>query len=155
MAVSHWCRGVFVTISWLTLCLTVRKIKLLKGLSEFLCINVEVYRMDMVMYKLVNRKPVGFPFEESFKHLKNAKPWDNRIRQAYLGNCRISTVFLNYDHALTRDCEPIIFETMIFASDGSPHGTWRTNSHRKALIMHREIVKAFKAGKLEVNKSNV
>jgi hypothetical protein len=111
--------------------------------------------MELTMYKLVKRKPVGFSFEDSYKRLKNNKPWTNHIRQAYLGNCRISTVFLNHNHAHTHDCAPVVFETMIFSSDNVSQGTWRTNSHRKALIMHREIVKAFQAGKLDISKPDV
>lgn len=64
----------------------------------------------------------------------------------YLGDQRISTVFLHFDHSLnfgnpTETSDPILFESMIF---GGPHNEYqrRYYTYNEALEGHNNLVKA-------------
>lgn len=61
----------------------------------------------------------------------------------------VSTVWLGVDHSFGRGTRPLIFETMIFATDdatGDEGGQWRWHTEREARESHEIIVRRLRAG---------
>jgi hypothetical protein len=83
----------------------------------------------------------------SLNELKVINPKDNIIRHTNLGNILISTVFLVIDYSLLPiECDPILFETMIFMHgendpDDLDQYQERYTNYKSALRGHRMAVK--------------
>jgi hypothetical protein len=94
-------------------------------------------------YKLHHRKPVLCKFsmvDEPEKFAKEcAYKTSNKVRVKYIGNVKISTVFLPINHAFN-DSEPILFETMVFGPDNGAKLIARASTWREALNMHKKAV---------------
>ena len=64
-----------------------------------------------------------------------------RVANTLVGDMRVSTVFLGIDHNFLRDCEPLLFETMIFENGKAildyqkRYSTWdaATEGHAEAV----------------------
>lgn len=95
--------------------------------------------MKLGYYKLKYRKPVL---------CKDVMEWGKwyeishrRVRVTYIGDVKISTVFLGLDHSWSNHA-PILFETMIFGDryeDLQEYQT-RCSTWREALAMHWKAV---------------
>lgn len=93
-------------------------------------------------YILKHRKPVPVPMLVWAYWFE--KPHSKRIRLTYLGDIRISTVFLGLDHGLPDIENPILFETMIFGLFKDDEYQTRCTHHRQALQMHKTAVQIAK-----------
>lgn len=85
--------------------------------------------------------------KEWFK-LRLEDPYYRRVAQTDVGDYAVSTVLLGTDHNLSGEGPPIIFETMIFDSDG--HGVWLDRYPNKvaALAGHDQAVSMVRDGKV-------
>ena len=95
-------------------------------------------------YILVNRKPILCDdFMVWGRWFEKARCTGRRVRQTYINDIRVSTVFLGLDHGWGEG-EPILFETMIFGilRKGVDEQLYqeRCCTHRQALDMHWEAV---------------
>ena len=81
-----------------------------------------------------NNKPIRSTIVDCGKWLKN-NPERKAVKQEYVGDVRISTVFLGLDHAWESDI-PVLWETMIF---GGEHDQYmdRYTSYEDALEGHQ------------------
>lgn len=89
-------------------------------------------------YILKHRKPVPVPMPVWAYWF--GKPHSRRIRLTYLGDMRISTVFLGLNHELSELGPPLLFETMIFGLFKDDEYQTRCTHHRQALQMHKMAV---------------
>lgn len=89
-----------------------------------------------MFYKLVNKVPVKL---DKLEELGDA--WDvknRRIEETFVGDVRVSTVFLCIDHSFD-DNGPILFETMVFG--GALNGeTERSKTYDEAVTDHNLMV---------------
>lgn len=69
-----------------------------------------------------------------------------RVGADYVGRYWVSTVWLGLDHGLGYSDRPLIFETMVFATDGGKVDSWaeeftdRYSTEAEALAGHRHVV---------------
>ena len=56
------------------------------------------------------------------------------------GRARVSTVWLGLDHNFGSVGPPIIFETLVFFSDGNQEMMWRYSTLKEAKAGHKQIV---------------
>ena len=61
-------------------------------------------------YKLNGHTPVPCTIEEMMEQFES----DRVVRQTYVGDVMVSTVFLSINHAHSMSGPPILFETMVF-----------------------------------------
>jgi hypothetical protein len=96
-------------------------------------------------YILKNKKPVpvesilewGEWFEEA------SRSGERIVKQEKFPNGKkVSTVFLGVDHSLGRG-KPLLFETMVFNSDGEEEETARYSTWKKAEKGHKKMVKRY------------
>lgn len=68
-----------------------------------------------------------------------------RVAETFVGEIRISTVFLGIDHAFGLG-PPLLFETMVF---GGPHDGWldRYSTWDEAVAGHARVVKRIQDGR--------
>lgn len=64
---------------------------------------------------------------------------DRQIADDYVGDTRVSTVFLGLDHSFGRGGPPLVFETMIFGG-GLSDREWRYATYEEAEAGHREAL---------------
>ena len=64
----------------------------------------------MDQYVLENKIPVKTGVNESNDIINYVKT----IKEDVIGNIRVSTIFLSFDHGFIEDQPPILFETMVF-----------------------------------------
>lgn len=99
-------------------------------------------QFDTTTYILKYRKPIlcvdMFKWHLFFKRIEN-----RRVRQTFINNIRISTIFLGINHNFRLDGIPILFETMAFKNhkeiDCRRCSTWR-----QALKQHWDMVARMK-----------
>lgn len=65
-----------------------------------------------------------------------------RIAETEVGPCRVSTVFLCFDHNFSLRGRPVLFETMIFGAAGDDQYTRRYRTWDEAARGHARIVRA-------------
>ena len=89
------------------------------------------------------------------KHPRDHKDMDySRISDTWIGNIRVSTVWLGMNHQWDDTKPPLIFETMIFVNDlylddDDPthvdhpldRAQWQYSTRRQAEIGHRQVVR--------------
>jgi len=95
-------------------------------------------RVSLLHYILVDRKPVPTDLMTWAKWFEDHS---NRIvAQEMHGNVQVSTVFLGFDHGLSRTGSPLLFETMIF---GGPEDGWQDRyfTWEEAEAGHQEACK--------------
>jgi hypothetical protein len=83
-----------------------------------------------------NNKPIRSTIVDCGEWLKK-NPERKAVKQEYVGDVRISTVFLGLDHAWPRDGDtPLLWETMIF---GGEHDQYmdRYTSYEDAVEGHQ------------------
>lgn len=74
---------------------------------------------------------------------------DKFLRQTFVGNYRVSTVFLGLNHAFNPNDPPLWFETMVFPADESQFHDFyceRYGEYEEALTGHARIVAKVEAG---------
>jgi hypothetical protein len=69
-----------------------------------------------------------------------------RVGIDYVGDVRVSTVWLGIDHGFGREGPPIIFETMVFGGDHDQDCD-RYCTEEQALAGHRRVVANLTAGR--------
>jgi hypothetical protein len=67
------------------------------------------------------------------------------IRQEYVGEAWVSTVFLTNDHSFGLG-PPVLWETMIFGGEDD-QSMWRYTSEQAAIEGHERIVEALREGR--------
>lgn len=67
------------------------------------------------------------------------------VAKTTVGDAKVSTVFLGIDHGDGRGSQPLIWETMVFASDGDEY-TNRYWTYEQAANGHVEVVKRLMTG---------
>jgi hypothetical protein len=83
------------------------------------------------------------------------RPFDEtrRVARDTVGEVDVSTVFLTIDHNWSPDGPPVLFETMLFASEswsGGPAGAWHDNecwrysTWDEAVAGHQRVVAALR-----------
>lgn len=80
---------------------------------------------------------------------EEANQWEaqhsRQIAEEYIGDVRVSTVFLGIDHNFGEG-RPVLWETMIFnGPDEIDESQWRARSHDEALENHEEAILLVKA----------
>lgn len=104
-------------------------------------------------YILKYRKPVPCPSLNKLGQFMAKRPHKKRVRSTYIGKYWVSTVFLFIDHNWLHDGEPLLFETMIFAKEGTEAENEddelhtyceRTTTWRNALKQHWQVVEKVK-----------
>lgn len=67
------------------------------------------------------------------------EPPDLRVAEDFVGETRISTIFLGMDHNHDREGPPILYETMVFTGkmDGE---MWRYSTKEQAQNGHEQVV---------------
>jgi hypothetical protein len=91
-------------------------------------------------YVLVDKKAV--PCDDLLEWAKQFETTDRRVAQDYVGNVRVSTVFLGLDHNYWGG-EPLLFETMVF--DGPLDGEQdRCSTWEQAEAMHARMLQRVK-----------
>jgi hypothetical protein len=69
-----------------------------------------------------------------------------RVAESFVGNVRISTVFLGIDHRFYGKGPPLIFETMVFgATDDGGDEMIRTSTWDEAEIAHKAMTAKIQA----------
>lgn len=64
--------------------------------------------------------------------VKMWKPDARTVWKTFANKTEISTVFLAIDHGWYKDTAPILYETMVFAEEGSPWEDWGDTCRRYA-----------------------
>jgi hypothetical protein len=67
---------------------------------------------------------------------------DRTVKETFLEDgTRISTVFLGLNHRFAMPGPPLVFETMVFNSDGDAKDCWRYSSWDDAVAGHDSAVR--------------
>jgi hypothetical protein len=100
----------------------------------------------MRWYKLNEDHTVEMLPEGEYPMLGDFSGPTKHVGNTLIGNQRISTVFLHFDHSLNfgtteESSDPVLFESMIFEG---PHNEYqrRYNTYDEALQGHNNLVKA-------------
>lgn len=83
-----------------------------------------------------NNVPVKSTFEE---FVLSKKQIGYSLQKDLAKNCRVSTVFLGYDHSYGETESPLLFETMVFDGDFDGY-QMRYSTYEDALKGHQEIL---------------
>jgi hypothetical protein len=108
------------------------------------------YMDTMGKYKLEGHTPV--PVEDVLEWAEWFEGHDRHVALEEVDGRKISTVFLGLDHSfgLADDGHhiPLLFETMVFASDDDPWDGWceRYSTWEQAEIGHKAVVEAVRTG---------
>lgn len=92
-------------------------------------------------YRLIGKLPVPCSFQEGTEQLAK----DRHVALTYVGDCRVSTVFLVVDHNLTGSGPPHLFETMIFGGEKDGYQA-RCSTWDEAQAHHVAAVEVAKSG---------
>ena len=71
-------------------------------------------------YTLKGKTPVKVASVTEWGQWMESHAETRQLANNMIGKCRVSTVFLGVDHSLSRDDEPVLFETMVFC-EGRKH----------------------------------
>lgn len=93
-------------------------------------------------YILVGQTPVPEPDLLAWARWFEAA--DRRVDETFVGDTRISTIFLGLDHRMVGDGPPILFETMTFG-DGEGGIMRRCSTWLEAERQHAEVVAEVRA----------
>ena len=93
-------------------------------------------QMKPYLYILKDKIPV--PVWDALEWDKWLRTADRQVAETYIGEIRISTVFLSLDHAFLGG-PPILFETMIFNGDLDGY-QWRYHTWEEAEQGHEDVV---------------
>lgn len=92
----------------------------------------------MMNFILVNGEPVHEPDTLKWAQWFEAAP-ERVLKQEWVGDARVSTVFLGIDHNFMGGYEPILWETMIFGGEHDGYQE-RYSSRQEAEQGHVEAV---------------
>jgi len=95
-----------------------------------------------IHYKLDGHRAI--PCESIFEWAEWYARADRRVAETWIGDVRISTVFLSLDHNPFADSDPALFETMVFADDQT-HQMCRYFIWEEAEVGHAEMVSLIRA----------
>lgn len=86
-----------------------------------------------------NNKPVASTMFESSEWME-LNPTKKSLKQEYIGDIFVSTVFLGLDHSWPKDeSKPLLWETMIFGGEHDQYQD-RYTSVEDALLGHQKAV---------------
>ena len=92
-----------------------------------------------------NHKPVPKPVLEAAKWMED-NPKRKIVKQEYIDDIYVSTVFLGLDHSMywDEDKTPVLWETMIFGGKHDQSYQERYTSHKDALEGHEKAINFIK-----------
>lgn len=90
--------------------------------------------MTIRYYILDGVTPV--PVEDVITWGKWLQRADRHVKQQFVGDYRVSTVFLGLPHGEDDEDRPLLFETMVFDQEGSSEYLERCATWADALLMH-------------------
>ncbi len=92
----------------------------------------------MIQWYILNENnvPVKSTFEE---FASSTKQMGHSLQKDLAKNCRVSTVFLGYDHGYGETHLPLLFETMVFDGDFDGY-QMRYSTYDEAIQGHKEIL---------------
>lgn len=94
-------------------------------------------------YVLDGKNVVPATPEEWGRFLQTA---DRRVALDFVGDHRVSTVFLGLDHNWSQEGPPLIFETMVFADEGwDEQDCYRCSTYEEAELQHAQVYSRLKA----------
>lgn len=69
---------------------------------------------------------------------------DRKVARTQVGELSVSTVFLGIDHSFGEGDDPILYESMVFGPEGSPHAgeMIRYSTRAEAMAGHLALVAA-------------
>jgi len=92
----------------------------------------------MIQWYVLNDDNI--PVKSSFEEFTSSKKQMGYSLQKDLAkNCRVSTVFLGFDHGYGETESPLLFETMVFDGDFDGY-QMRYSTYEDAMKGHQEIV---------------
>ena len=96
----------------------------------------------MRRYILVGQTPVPEPNLERWADWM--EDYDEHVAFESVGPYHVSTIFLGFDHAHAGSTRPLLFETMIFATEDEElnQRQWRCSTWREAEEQHVRAVEA-------------
>lgn len=89
-------------------------------------------------YKLVGREAVACP--DIMDWATAMADIDTQVAVTSVGQQRVSTVFLGFDHAFGSAYGPTLFETMVFNAAGKPVQALRCSTWAEAEEQHAAVV---------------
>lgn len=95
---------------------------------------------------VLNEKNEVVPVDDLIAWAKQFETMNRRVAQDYVGEARISTVFLGLNHNAWFDGPDLWFETMVFGGplDGEQE---RCETHAQAIQMHADMKRKVEAAK--------
>jgi hypothetical protein len=103
--------------------------------------------MSAHCYYLDGKNPVAAASVNDPKFIAMYEGFDpRRVAWDEIGEYRVSTVFLCFDHAFGGG-PPVLFETMIFGNKHGGEFQWRYETWDQAVAGHNSIVDKLKSGK--------
>lgn len=88
-------------------------------------------------YYLVGTLAVPVPHDDVRLWARSFERAERVLKQEYVGDLMVSTVFLGMDHNFLGDGPPLIFETMVFGSSWTEQDTERYSTWLEAMQGHR------------------
>ena len=100
--------------------------------------------LGLAWWILDGDEPRQAEWEEYIAWMSNGFDQTRRIARSKVRGVEVSTVFLSVDHQFGSG-PPILFETMIFGGDQDQE-QWRYTSKAAAVVGHKRVVRALRAG---------
>lgn len=69
---------------------------------------------------------------------------DRIVERTQIGNIKVSTVFLGFDHNYSATGGPVLWETMVFGGPLDQEQTRCSGNREQAMAMHQKMIEAVK-----------